>query len=114
MLWDGSARCGAVGAAFLPSAARVVPCRAAKISEEHREKFRFDKFVVVAPCDEAGGAAGSGPAMLSDFYFSKFDDEALLQVRFFFVSARGVLRSRFVVHVSFTSVAFVQPGYRTP
>ncbi|CAN0549009.1 unnamed protein product, partial [Ectocarpus sp. 8 AP-2014] len=27
-----------------------------EISEEHREKFRFDKFIVVAPCDDAGGA----------------------------------------------------------
>lgn len=52
----------------------------AKISEEHREKFRFDKFIVVAPCDDAGGA-GPGHAMLSDFYFSRFDDEVLLQVR---------------------------------
>lgn len=52
-----------------------------KISEEHRDKFRFDKFVVVAPCDDAkGGAASSGPAMLSDFFFSRFDDEVLLQV----------------------------------
>lgn len=58
----------------------VRPCCATKISEEHREKFRFDKFIVVAPCDDAGGA-GPGQAMLSDFYFSRFDDEVLLQVR---------------------------------
>ncbi|CAM9859453.1 unnamed protein product [Pylaiella littoralis] len=56
-----------------------------EISEEHRDKFRFDKFVVVAPCDDAkGGAASSGPAMLSDFYFSRFDDEVLLQETDFF------------------------------
>ena len=58
--------------------------RRAKISKEHRDKFRFDHLVVVAPCDDASGgrpAATSGPAMLSDFYFSRFDDEVLLQVR---------------------------------
>ncbi|CBJ49223.1 conserved unknown protein [Ectocarpus siliculosus] len=54
-----------------------------EISEEHREKFRFDKFIVVAPCDDAGGA-GPGLAMLSDFYFSRFDDEVLLQEADFF------------------------------
>lgn len=53
-----------------------------QISEEHKDKFRFDHFVVVAPCESAGGGppAVSGPAMLSDFYFSRFDDEVLLQV----------------------------------
>lgn len=79
---------GAVGVAPLLFRPLCV-VRAPKISEEHREKFRFDKFVVVAPCDGAGGAAGSGPAMLSDFYFSKFDDELLLQVR---ASTLGMLR----------------------
>ncbi|CAB1119362.1 unnamed protein product [Ectocarpus sp. CCAP 1310/34] len=54
-----------------------------EISEEHREKFRFDKLIVVAPCDDAGGA-GPGQAMLSDFYFSRFDDEVLLQEADFF------------------------------
>lgn len=54
-----------------------------QISEEHKDKFRFDSFVVVAPCETVGGGppAGSGPAMLSDFCFSRFDDEVLLQVR---------------------------------
>ncbi|CAM9645156.1 unnamed protein product, partial [Laminaria digitata] len=59
-----------------------------EISKEHRDKFRFDHLVVVAPCDDAGGgrpaAASSGPAMLSDFYFSRFDDEVLLQEADFF------------------------------
>lgn len=74
--WFGSAR-----SVSYPFVGPLVSFRSAKISEEHREKFRFDKFIVVAPCDDAGGAAGSGPAMLSDFYISKFDDEVLLQVR---------------------------------
>ncbi|CAM9193142.1 unnamed protein product [Sphacelaria rigidula] len=57
-----------------------------EISEEHKDKFRFDSFVVVAPCETVGGGppAGSGPAMLSDFCFSRFDDEVLLQEAEFF------------------------------
>ncbi|CAN0012539.1 unnamed protein product [Scytosiphon promiscuus] len=68
-----------------------------EISEEHRDKFRFDKFVVVAPCDDACVIAG--PAMLSDFYFSRFDDEVLLQEADFFFPMGGGPQQRYVVGV---------------
>ncbi|CAM9567119.1 unnamed protein product [Ascophyllum nodosum] len=59
-----------------------------EISDEHRDKFRFDKIVVVAPCDDTSGgkATGSGVALLSDFSFWRFDDEVLLQEADFFFS----------------------------
>lgn len=109
----GSGLAWSVSQSSLPS---FVPlrrsCRSAKISEEHREKFRFDKFVVVAPCDDAGGpaGAGSGSAMLSDFYFTRFDEEVLLQVR---ASDRGGACSwvRFVSHAGPIFCRFGQPGH---
>ncbi|CAM9565661.1 unnamed protein product [Choristocarpus tenellus] len=66
-----------------------------EISTEHRDKFKYDSYIVVAPCEDANGTAGeggerAGPRQLSDFYFVRFDDEVLLQEADFFFVMRGV------------------------
>ncbi|CAM9425659.1 unnamed protein product [Chrysoparadoxa australica] len=58
-----------------------------EITEEHKEKFRYDYYLLVAPCDGAAdsseGAKGSSSSAagvrLQDLYFHRFDDEVFFE-----------------------------------
>jgi hypothetical protein len=50
----------------------------AQISQEHKDKFKFDSYVIVAPCEVAAGGGSSSTLTTRDMYFLKYDDEVFV------------------------------------
>jgi len=56
-----------------------------EISDEHKEKFKFDSYLVLAPCEKQEGSQSS----LSQTVFLKFEDETLVNNAGFYMDLGG-------------------------